>query len=298
MKPLRNRFSEFMQFRNLSERTQETYLNAMVKLSQHYGKSPDLIGQEEIFQYILHLSKEKDLAFSTCNIVLSACKCFYNNFLGDGTIVLKAPPRKGPKKLPVVYSKEEVARLITATENSKHRMMIMTAYGSGLRCNEIVNLHVSDIDSGRMRIFVRSGKGNKDRYTLLSESVLKELKTYYLTYRPESVLFYSTCNKDQSMHRDTLSKAFHKAKKKAGIHKEGGIHTLRHCFATHLLEDGVDIRTVQYLMGHADIKTTMIYLHVTNTLVASVKSPLDSLDIGKNSEIDPFSHSKEENGND
>ncbi len=160
----------------------------------------------------------------------------------------------------------------------------MTAYGSGLRLGELLNLKVSDIDSDRMTIFVRSGKGNKDRRALLPKALLNELKSYYQLFRPESWLFFSM-SKNKKLCRDSMSKAFKEAKRKAGVTKAGGIHTLRHCFATHLLEAGTDIKTVQYLLGHSDISSTMVYLHVTNTLVSSVVSPLDAT---ANNAVDPF----------
>ncbi len=186
--------------------------------------------------------------------------------------------------------------MIGSVENPKHRMMVMIAYGSGLRVSEIIRLQVKDIDSERMTIFVNSGKGNKDRYALLSKTQLKALKEYYKAYQPETWLFYSTFHKDKPLHVDSISKAYRVAKKKAGLAGTGGIHSMRHCFATHLLEDHVDIRTVQHLLGHADISSTMVYLHVTNNLVSSVQSPLDSLELKVNSEIDPFAPLKKEKG--
>jgi len=283
MTPLREKFHEFMELKNLSPRTIESYLAAVAKLARHFGKSPELITQEMIYQYILFLQRSgKD--FSTCNVALSAFKCFYNQFLGNGTIVFKVPSRRGPKKLPAVYSQEEVNRIIQSVKSPKYRLIYMTAYGSGLRLSELLNLRVRDIDSDRMTIFVKSGKGNKDRHTLLPKTLLSELRSYYNLFRPESWLFYST-SKDKKLSQDSISRAFREAKRKASVTKEGGIHALRHCFATHLLEAGTDIKTVQYLLGHSDISSTMVYLHVTNKLVSSVVSPLDAT---LDDEVDPF----------
>jgi site-specific recombinase XerD len=284
MKPLREKFCEFMQLRNLAEKTQESYLQSMVKLSKYYNESPELLDQEKIFQYVLHLQNDKKQTFSSCNVALSAFKCFYNQFLNNGTVVLKVPTRKCPKKVPIVYSQEEVQRLIQCTTQPKYRVIFMTAYGTGLRLKELVNLKIKDIDSQRMTLFVEKSKGKKDRYTLLPKSLLVELRQYYQLFHPQQWLFHG-CKPGEQLSVDSISKAFRAAKKKAGLAKEGGIHTLRHCFATHLLEAGTDIRTVQHLLGHSDISTTMVYLHVTNKLISKVESPLDKITSGP---VDPF----------
>jgi len=286
-----------MQFKNFSENTQELYLNAVIKLSEHYNTSPKQLGQEEILQYMLYLQNKKKLSFSTCNVALSGFKCFYNQFLNNGTIVIKIPSRKRPKKLPIVYSQQEVERIFHHTQNPKLRMMFMTAYGTGMRLKELLNLRVKDIDSQRESIFVQNSKGKKDRYTLLPKSLLLELRHYYQLYQPNHWLFFSY-KPERQYSRDAVARAFRASKMKAGLAKVGGIHTLRHCFATHLLEAGTDIRTVQHLLGHADIGTTMIYLHVTNNLISKVTSPLDSL---FSDEVDPFDTSlndDKENSND
>jgi site-specific recombinase XerD len=279
-----------MELKNLSPRTVESYLNAVVKLANHYNKSPALITQEMIYQYSLFLQKEEKKEFSTCNIALSAFKCFYNQFPGNGTIMFTVPSRRGPRKLPVIYSQEEVHRIIQSAGSPKYRLAFMTAYGSGLRLGELLNLKVSDIDSDRMTIVVKSGKGNRDRHALLPKSLLNELTPYYRLFRPESWLFYST-SKDRKLSQDSVSRAFKEAKRKAGVTREGGMHTLRHCFATHLLEAGTDIKTLQHLLGHAEISSTMVYLHVTNKLVLSVVSPLDATPCD---EVDPFAKRKAE----
>jgi len=279
-----------MQLRNLAPRTRESYLQAVVKLSKHYNQSPELIGQEEIFQYILHLQNNEEQAFSSCNVALSAFKCFYNQFLNNGTIVLKVPSRKRPKKLPVVYSQEEVQKIIQCTSHPKYRLIFMTAYGTGLRLSELVNLKIKNIDSQRMNIFVENSKGKKDRYTILPPKLLDELRQYYKLFHPKEWLFHG-CKPGQQLSIDSIARTFRATRKKAGITKEGGIHTLRHCFATHLLEAGTDIRTVQHLLGHADIATTMVYLHVTNKLISKVESPLEKIDTDT---IDPFSSPSED----
>ncbi len=287
MKPLRAKFYEFMQLKDFSPVTQKSYLQAVISLSKYFNESPEKICQERIFQYILHLQNDKKLSFSSCNVALSAFKCFYNQFLNNGTIVLKVPSRRSPKKLPIVYSQQEVQNIIQCTTQPKYRVIFMTAYGTGLRLKELVNLKVKDIDSQRMTIFVRNSKGKKDRYTILPEKLLHELKQYYQIFRPKEFLFYSR-GPEQQLSVDSISRMFRTAKLKAGLPKEGGIHTLRHCFATHLLENNTDIRTVQHLLGHSDISTTSIYLHVTNNLISKVKSPLDKID---SDSVDPFNSS-------
>ncbi len=278
MTSLRLQFSEFMQLRDLAEKTQISYMASVTKLSRHYNQSPEQIGQEQIFQYILYLQNQEKLSFSSCNVALSAFKCFYNQFLNNGKVVLKVPIRKCPKRLPIIYSQREVERIIQCTTHLRYRLILMTAYGTGLRLKELVNLKVKDIDSQRMTIFVRNSKGKKDRYTLLPQRLLVELKRYYLKFRPRDWLFFSY-RPERQLSTDTISKAFRTAKQKAGVTKGGGIHTLRHCFATHLLENHTDIRTVQYLLGHSDLSTTMVYLHVTQKLVAKVESPLEKIAI-------------------
>ena len=276
MNPLRKKFDDFLRFRCLSEKTRHAYLRAVSELAQHYRRSPEQISDDEIIQYINFLSEDKGLSFSSCNVALSAFKCFYNQFLGNGTLCIRMPMRKAPKRLPVVMDRDEVRQLIQATLHPQKRMFLMVAYGTGLRLSELMNLKIEDIDSCRKSIFVRAGKGRKDRYTLLPESLLENLRSYYQMYRPQSWLFYSG-RTDNPVGKDRIQKAYRESKSKAKIEKRGGIHTLRHCFATHLLEDGVDIKTVQHLLGHSDISSTTVYLHVSGRLISKVRSPLDTI---------------------
>jgi len=227
MKPLRVKFSEFMQLRNLAPSTQQTYLQAVVKLTRHYNKSPDQLGQEDVFQYILHLQNEKEQSFSSCNQALCAFKCFYNQFLNNGTTILDVPMRKRPRKLPIVYSQEEVQKIIQCTTKPKYRMIFMAAYGTGLRLAELVNLEVKDIDSQRMNIFEGNSKGQKDRYALLPPKLLDELKRYYQLFQPQKWLFHG-CKPGHRLSTDSIAKTFRATRIKAGITKGGGIHTFRH----------------------------------------------------------------------
>jgi site-specific recombinase XerD len=188
--------------------------------------------------------------------------------------------RKIPRKLPEVLTMEDVWKLITAASNLKHRMILMTAYSAGLRAGEVINLKPEHIDSKRMLIKVEAGKGKKDRYTLLSKRLLAELRSYYRKYHPTSYLFPSSFGKkkDRPLSYETIRAVYEKARKKAGIKRGIGIHTLRHSFATHLLEAGYDIRKIQILLGHARLSTTIIYLHVSRETLSKVPSPLDLID--------------------
>jgi site-specific recombinase XerD len=184
---------------------------------------------------------------------------------------------RSQKKLPEILSCEEIERLFKCASDLKRRVVLMTTYAAGLRVSEVVNLHLSDIDSKRMTLRVRQGKGNKDRYSILSSRLLTELRTYYREYKPPVWLFYGSYT-GQQLSVGTAQTIYYAAKERAGITKGGGIHTLRHCFATHLLEAGVDLRTIQSLMGHSSIMTTMNYMRVTSKKLAATRSPLDLLE--------------------
>ncbi len=278
MKPLRQKMINDMKLRRFSLSTQEAYVAAVLGLAKHYNQSPDLLDKEKIQKYLLHLMDEKHLAWSTCNVVVSGIRFFYTQTLGIDSIRLGIPPMKTQAKLPEIFSFEEVERLLKCASNLKNRVLLMTTYGAGLRVSEVVNLKLSDIDSSsRMTIRVSQGKGNKDRYTILSSRLLTELRAYYREYKPPLWLFYGSYTGER-MSIGTAQKIYYNAKERAGIAKKGGIHTLRHCFATHLLEAGVDLRTIQSLMGHASIMTTIGYLRVTSKKLAATKSPLDLID--------------------
>lgn len=287
MTPMRSKFIEFMAFKCYSEKTQQAYLAALQNLAVFYKRSPENIETEEIIYYINHLTYVEGKAFSTCNIALCSFKCFYNQFLGKGTPRPRVPSRRRPTKLPVVLDRNEVKALIDSCRKPRDRVVLMTAYGSGLRLGELINLKVEDIDSKRGFIKVVSGKGKKDRIALLPDTLLEELRAYYTLFRPTSYLFYGR-DKSKPASKDVFQSAYQKAKKRAGITKPGGIHTLRHCFATHLLENGADIRSVQHLLGHSSITTTMVYLHVTDRLFYQTVSPLDILSKADSKSGNPF----------
>jgi len=282
-----------MELRNFSPRTQHSYLHAVEELAKYYNMSPDKLNKEQVENYILYLRKERGLAWNTCNVAMSGFKFFYNITLKEHSFSLTPPPKKSLKKLPVVLSRNEVWKIINAAHHPKHRLVLMTTYSAGLRAAEVVNLTIDHIDSSRMMIRVEQGKGNKDRYTLLSTKLLEELRLYWKVVRPVKWLFPGRMPHER-MSVGCAQRIFYKAKKKAGIKRGGGIHTLRHCFATHLLEDGCDIRKIQMLLGHQSLKTTSVYLHVAKKDLRSLKSPMDYFDENDDPEC-PWEDENEDN---
>jgi len=278
MTALRTRMIHQMQVHRLAPKTQEAYLRSIAGLARFYHQPPDRLTPDQIRAYLRHLLVERQLAWSSCNIVIAAMAFFYTKTLGWDALRLKLPARKKSRKLPEVLSPEEVQRLFTAVTNPKHRVLLMTTYAGGLRVSEVVRLRSTDIHSDRMTIRVQQAKGHKDRYTVLSERLLTELRGYWKLYRPQAWLFFGR-DRNRPLPVQTAQKIYYLAKLKAGLRHGAGIHTLRHCFATHLLEAGVDPRTIQVLMGHRAISTTMGYLRITRQHLASVRSPFDLLAI-------------------
>ena len=277
MGALRKQMDGDLVVRGMSVRTREAYLGAVAGLAKHYGRRPDRITEQEVQGYLLHWIEERKLAWSSCNIVAQGLKFFYRTTLKRPEAQFAIPRARQPRKLPQILSCEEVASIIEKTRNPKHRAILMSAYGSGLRLNEICHLKVSDVDSKRMTIRVEQGKGAKDRYTLLSPRLLEELRRYWLYYRPKQWLFTSR-DPTRPIGDRTVHRIYHAAKARAGVRKAGGIHALRHAFATHLLEAGVDIHTIQRLMGHGHISTTMRYFHLARKHLAKTPSPLELLE--------------------
>jgi site-specific recombinase XerD len=262
-----------MELRNLSENTQRSYLQAVSGLAKHYTQSPDKMTKEMIEDYLLYLKKEKGNAPTTIGSAINGLRFFYNHVLGEEQLSPSRTFAKTPRKLPTVLSQEEIWSIINATDNMKHRLMLMTTYSAGLRASEVLVLKAEHIDSKRMLIKV-TGKGGRERYTLLSKKLLPELREYYRSYRPKILLFPSY-RKGKPLAYETIRSVYEKARKKAAIKRGAGVHTLRHSFATHLLEAGYDIRKIQVLMGHTRLTTTMIYLHVSRETLAKIPSPLD-----------------------
>jgi site-specific recombinase XerD len=275
MGELREKMRREMRLRGLTAGTQEAYIRAVAQMARHYGRSPDRIGREEVKAYLHHLL-DCGKHGTTVYIAAVALRFLYRDVLGRPQMAVAIPLCRLPKRLPQILSAGEIARLFAVARNLKHRALLMTAYASGVRVSELARLKVSDIDSDRMMIRVESGKGRKDRYTVLSATLLGILRQYWRAYRPEAWLFPGRQEKAHLPAR-TISKMYRAVKAKAGIGKPGGIHALRHCFATHLLEAGVDLRTIQVLMGHGSIRSTTRYLQLTQPMRNAVPCLLDRL---------------------
>ena len=265
-----------MQLRNFSPGTQRAYLRSVAVLAQYYQRSPDTIGPEEIQDYIVYLLSEHKLSVGSCHAIITALRFFYTVTLKQDGASVPIPQVKKVTRLPEILSPEQLEKLFAAPRSLKHRILLMTAYGGDLRVSELVHLKVTDIHSDRMMIQVDQGKGKKDRYTLLSKRLLGELRSYWQIKRP-AVWLFPGIKRYQPLCARMAQKAYAKAVAKAGITRKGGIHTLRYCFATHLLEAGEDIRTIQLLMGHSSILTTVRYLQVTSKTLQGTRSPLDLL---------------------
>lgn len=276
MGELRDRMKMDMELKNFSIKTIKSYLSWMKSFTLHYGISPEKLGDDDIRNYLYYLLKEKEFSQSSINQAYSALRFFYEKSLGRTWNEDKIPRSKVPKRLPVVLSKKEVQGVFSNTSSVKHRAAFMTIYSGGLRLNEATHLKPTDIDSERMTIKVR-GKGDKDRYTLLGEKALDILRIYWNLYHPSEWLFPSR-KPDQPISGSTVQKAFKKSLYRAGIKKKASVHTLRHSFATHLLESGTDLFYIQHLLGHTTAKTTAVYLHVTRKDLTNVKSPIDLLE--------------------
>jgi site-specific recombinase XerD len=276
MGKLQDQMKMDMELKNFSLRTVKTYLSRAKSFAAHYGKSPENMGHNEIRDYLYYLLKERKASQSGINQAYSALKFLYQTTLGREWDSLRIPRSKVGKRLPVVLSKEEVQCLFSVTRNLKHRAILMTIYSGGLRLGEVTHLKVSDIDSKRMLIFVR-GKGDKDRYTVLGKSALKILRLYWSAYHPAEWLFPSR-NLNEPFSNSSVQKAFKASLHRSGSQKKASVHTLRHSFATHLLESGTDLYHIQRLLGHTTPATTSVYLHVTRKDLTRIVSPIDLLE--------------------
>ncbi len=273
---LRTRMLEEMMLRNFAPTTEKAYLYAVTKLAQYYKRPPDQLDKEQIRSYLLYLTTERKLSPNTMTMLISGLRFFYNETLGWDETKLFIPPRRKSSSLPEVFSPDEVVRIIEATRGVKQRVLLMTAYSAGVRVSELVNLKPADISSERMMIRVEQGKGQKDRSTVLSKILLVELRWYWKRYRPRVWLFPNR-TKNGPLSKNQAWRIYDQAKKRAGLKGGRGINTLRACFATHLLEAGVDMRTIQLLMGHSSILSTQRYLRLRQQTLGSTVSPLDLL---------------------
>jgi integrase/recombinase XerD len=264
-----------MQIRNYSPRSIETYVHMLNSLEEYHKSSADEISINQVKDFLQYIIETKKVSVSYINQVISAVKILQQDVLGREweSIRIKRPRRV--KMLPIVLSKEEVKSLIDTTRNLKHRAILAVIYSAGLRISELTNLRPSDIDSDRKQIKIL-GKGNKYRYTLLSENTLDMLRMYWRAYRPVRYLFEGQ-KKGQPVSTSTIQQVFKNACKKSGIIKQASVHSLRHSFATHLLETGVNLKIIQSLLGHSSLRTTSIYLHVTKFDPASIRSPFDEI---------------------
>ena len=277
MTPLRRRMIEDMQVRNFSPHTQNSYVQQVSLFARHFSKSPEVLGPEEIRSYQVYLTNEKKLAPSSILIAVSALRFLYKVTLHrDWCFEDIIPAPKKPQTLPIVLSPEEVLQFLSCVQSVKHRTILTVCYAAGLRISEAVRLKVADIDSERMVIHVVLGKGQKDRYVMLSPKLLQILRAWWPVHKPKQWLFPGD-RVHSCISSDAVELACQKAHQRCGIAKPVTPHSLRHSFATHLLESGTDVRTIQLLLGHRSLATTARYLRIANTKVCSTTSPLDLL---------------------
>ena len=281
MSALRQKMIEDMQLRGFAVRTQEAYLLVVSQLAKHYHKPPDQINEEELRQYFLFLKNEKHAARASCTIALCGIKFFFERTLEREwkTFEFLRPPKE--KKLPVVLSRAEVGSILMRVHRRGYRVCLTTIYACGLRLLEGVRLQVKDIDGGRQVLHLCQGKGNKDRYVPLPEACLKRLRGHWLTHRNPVWLFPSSMKEgEQPMNASGVQRAFRQAVQESGIHKEATVHTLRHSYATHLLEAGVNLRIIQGYLGHASPATTAIYTHLTSNTEAQTRQTIEEIVAG------------------
>jgi integrase/recombinase XerD len=276
MGQFRDRFERDLKIRGYSPSTVEQYVYCVRNLVRYYRRPPDQLTVEDINDFQLYLTEQRKVAWGTFNIYVVAMRLFFLQTLKKDWNITAIPYQKTGRQLPEIMSGAELNALFRSVTNIKHRAILMTTYSAGLRVSEVVSLRVSDLDSQRMVIRVEQGKGKKDRYVPLSAALLPILRQYYRAARPGKWLFPGQ-NPELPLNRTSVEKVFKKTRDRAGITKNVTVHSLRHSFATHLLEKGVDIRTIQQLLGHRCLSSTQIYTHVAKNYVNQAGSPLDSL---------------------
>lgn len=284
MTHLRQRMLEELQHRNYSADTVRAYGRILKEFAQHFRRTPDQLGPEEVRQYQLYLIRERKLSWRTIEQQVAALRFFFIKTLRVRFMLEHLPMPRVPRRLPSILSQEEVTRVIEGARSLKHRAMLMTLYAAGLRVAELCCLRVRDIDSQRMVVHVRQGKGNRDRDVMLSPVLLETLRDYWRRKKPKTWLFQGKVTNreaDAPITKKAVFFACRNAARRAGISKKVSPHSLRHAFATHLLEAGTDLRTIQILLGHADLKSTTVYLHLSQHHLRSVRSPLDALLLNK-----------------
>ena len=279
----RLRFIDYLSLQRFAPSTQKAYYGAVKGLAEYYDtRRPDMLSNDQIQDYLIYNIQVKKQAWASCNIIFCGLKKYYRDHLGRDATEFTIPPRGRSKKIPMLLSKEDVIRLLEAPANLKHRALLATVYGSGLRVSEVVRLRPEHLDSDRMTIRVEQGKGKKDQYTVLSRHCLELLRLHWRSARPEEWLFFGR-DKNNPMPINTAQRIFYNAKQAAGIRKGRGIHTLRHCFATHSLDAGVEIYVIKRWMGHSSLKTTYRYIHLCPEYLSKAENPLDLMYAGRNS---------------
>lgn len=269
-------FENYLIVQRVAKTTRNAYLQAVLGLEVFHQQPADELKNEQVQHYLHYCIQEKELAWSSCNVLFCALKKYYSGYLGRDDSQFSIPPRPRSRQLPMLLSPLEVRSILLATGNLKHKALLAIVYGSGLRVSEAVNLEPHHIESNRMMVRVEQGKGCKDRYTVLSKTSLELLREYWRSYRPGKWIFFGR-DKNLPMPIGTAQKVFYKAKEKSGVTRGRGIHTLRHCFASHALEQGVEMYIIKRWLGHTSITTTCGYLHLSPSHLAKIKSPLDDL---------------------
>lgn len=277
MGKLRDRMREDLILRAYSPHTQEGYLRCAQQFAKHHMRPPEEMGEREIRDFLFHLAQERKVSAFTQDQYVNALKFLYSVTLKRPEVVKDIPHPKRPKVLPVILSPEEVLSFFERVRSVKYKAIIATAYAAGLRISEACALRITDIDSKRMRIHIRSGKGKKDRYVMLGESLLALLREYYKAAHPEGEYLFPGQKPGTHLSTASVSRVVWRVNREAGFSKKATMHTFRHCFATHLMEAGTDIRVLQVLLGHSSIKTTLRYTHITDRLIGKLVSPLDML---------------------
>lgn len=275
MTELRQRFEKHLALHRFSPKTNAAYMNALKSLAAHYRQSPDKLTDAQIQDYLEYIIVDRKLAWSSCNVQFSGIKRFYRHVL-NRTPKLFIPPRPKEKKIFMALSREEVEKILEACTNLKHYTLLLTVYSAGLRVSEVVKLQPIHVERSRRMIRIEQGKGRKDRYTVLSDKLLITLEKYWLAYRPGTWIFPGA-TKTKHLSIDSAQQIYYKAKLKSGVKRGRGIHTLRHSFATHLLEQGTRTYILQQMLGHKSIKTTARYLHISNDAISKVVSPADAV---------------------
>jgi len=277
MGKLHDQMREDLLLKAYSPHTQNSYLRCARHFASHYMRSPQEMGEKEVRDFLLHLIRDRKASPATQDMYVNALKFLYTITLKRPEVVKDISHPKRPHTLPVILSPEEVLRIFEAIRSVKYKAIIATAYAAGLRVSEVCGLRIADIDSQRMRIHVRAGKGKKDRYVMLGESLLVLLRQYYQAARPKGEYLFPGQKPQRHLTTTAVNKVLRQVIAATGLSKRVTMHTLRHCFATHLLEAGTDIRILQVLLGHSSIRTTLRYTHITDRLLQKLVSPLDMI---------------------